>query len=253
MPVEQLHKIDPAQGPHYDARVDLACAFRWAARLNLHESVANHFSLAVSDDGTQFLINPNGRHFSRIRASELLLLDANDRDTLKRPDAPDPSAWGLHGSIHRNCPQARCILHVHSKYATVLAALKESALPPIDQNSARFYNRVVVDDGFQGMAFDDEGTRCASLLGNHKAMILGNHGLLIVGDTVAKAFDDLYYFERAAETVVTAYITQKELRVLSHEIAENTARQWEDYPNLCEFHFRELKAILDEEEPDYRD
>lgn len=253
MTVQQLRKSDLAKDPHYEARVDLACAFRWAARLDFHESVANHFSLAVSEDGSKFLINPNGRHFSRIRASELLLLDAHDKDTLARPDAPDPSAWGLHGSIHRHCPQARCILHVHSKYATVLASLKESALPPIDQNSARFYNRVVVDDNYGGMAFESEGTRCAKLLGRNRVMIMGNHGILVVGDSVARAFDELYYFERAAQTVVYAYMTRRELRVLSDEIAEKTARQWENYPGLDDSHFRELKAILDEEEPAYRD
>ncbi len=102
-----------------EERVDLACAFRWTHRLDMHESVANHFSLAVSDDGSRFLINPDGRHFSRIKASELVLVDANDRDTMDRADAPDPTAWGLHGAIHRNCPQARCVLHVHPVYATV--------------------------------------------------------------------------------------------------------------------------------------
>ena len=55
--------------PHHQARIDLAAAFRWAARLGMHESIANHFSVAVSDDGRQFLLNPVGSHFSRIRAS----------------------------------------------------------------------------------------------------------------------------------------------------------------------------------------
>ena len=59
-------------------RIELAAAFRWAARMDLHEAVANHFSLAVNEDGTQFLMNPNQMHFSRIRASDLLLIDAND-------------------------------------------------------------------------------------------------------------------------------------------------------------------------------
>lgn len=63
-------------------REDLAAAFRWAARLNYHEAVANHFSVAVNQDGSQFLINPNQRHFALIKASDLLLLDANDSDTL---------------------------------------------------------------------------------------------------------------------------------------------------------------------------
>ena len=66
-------------------RIELAAAFRWAARMELHEAVANHFSLAANDDGTQFLMNPNQMHFSRIRASDLLLIDANDVATMDKP------------------------------------------------------------------------------------------------------------------------------------------------------------------------
>src|SRR5215467_10061998 len=39
-------------------RIDLAAAFRWFARLGMAESVANHFSVAVSPAGTRFLVNP---------------------------------------------------------------------------------------------------------------------------------------------------------------------------------------------------
>ena len=80
------------QQSHWQQRVDLAAAFRSAARLNLNEAVANHFSLAVNEDGTEFLINPNQRHFGLIKASDLLLLNANDPDVLKQPNAPDPTA-----------------------------------------------------------------------------------------------------------------------------------------------------------------
>ncbi len=240
--------------PHWDARVDLACALRWAVRLNWHEAVANHFSLAVSDDGSQFLMNPNQRHFSRIKASDLLLLDAGDPATMEQPDAPDPTAWGLHGSLHRRCPHARCALHVHSIHATVLASLADSSMPPIDQNTATFFNRMVVDGDFGGLAFEDEGERCAAALSDPKikTMVMGNHGVLVIGETVAEAFNRLYYFERAAETLIRAYATGKKLRVLSDEIAERTAHQIETYPGQAERHFAECKAILDEAEPDYR-
>ena len=135
---------------HRDERSALAAAFRWAARLEMHEAVANHFSLAVSDDGGQFLINPYGRHFSRMQASDLLLLDTKEEPS-GLGDRVDPTAWCIHGAMHRNVPQARCILHVHSKYATVLATLQDSSLPPIDQNTMRFYGRVAIDEGFDGM------------------------------------------------------------------------------------------------------
>ncbi len=236
---------------YHDQRVQLACAFRWAARLDLHEAVANHFSLSVNNDGTLFLINPDGRHFSRIRASDLLLVDATDARTLERKNAPDPTAWGLHGALHRNCPGARCALHVHPRYATVLASLADSTLLPIDQNCARFFNRVAMDADYGGMALEDEAERCTRLLRDKRVLVMGNHGVITTGPTVAAAFDELFYFERAARTLVTAYTTGQPLRVLPDDVAEKTARQWEEHPG-AEKHFRELMAILDKEEPDYR-
>lgn len=238
---------------NWQERVDLAAAFRWTARFGMHEAVANHFSLAINDDGTRFLMNPNQVHFSRIRASNLIVVDANDPETLQGPDAPDPTAWGLHGGIHRRCPHARCAMHVHSIFATVLASLKDSRLPPIDQNCTTFFNRYVIDDGYGGLAFEDEGERCARLFSDpsKKVMIMGNHGVLIIGDSVADTFNRLYYFERAAETYIRALQTGQPLRVLPDDVAENTAKELEDYPEQATRHLAELKAILDEEGSNY--
>ncbi|WP_343561641.1 class II aldolase and adducin N-terminal domain-containing protein [Kiloniella sp. b19] len=238
---------------HWQERVDMAAAFRWTERLNMHEAVANHFSLAVNDEGTRFLMNPNQVHFSLVRASDLLELDANDPDTMERPGAPDPTAWGLHGSIHRLVPHARCVMHVHSIHATVLASLADSNMLPIDQNTATFYNRYVIDEEFGGLAFEEEGTRCASMLTDpkKKVMIMGNHGVLVIGKNVADAFNRLYYFERAAETYIRALQTGQKLRVLSDEIAEKTAQELDDYPGQAEQHLDQLKAVLDKENSDY--
>ncbi len=242
----------PTVLPYWDERCQLACAFRWAARLNYHEGIANHFSLAVSDDGSQFLMNPNARHFSQIRASEMMLLDANDDTTMQQPDAPDPTAWDLHGAVHRKVPQARCILHVHSKYATVLASLADSSMPPIDQNTMRFYERVAIDDGFDGMGLGAEAERVCQQFGNQSILLMGNHGVMVTGHSVAQAFDELFYFERACETLITARMTGQPLRIASHEVASKTARQWMEYPDIGENHFKELMAILDREEPEYK-
>jgi ribulose-5-phosphate 4-epimerase/fuculose-1-phosphate aldolase len=237
---------------HRAQRVDLAAAFRWSARQNLHESVANHFSLAVNEPGTRFLINPR-RHFARMRASDLLEIDADDPATMERPGAPDPTAWGLHGAIHRRAPHARCVMHLHPPFATVLASLADSRLPAIDQNSAMFHNRHIVDAGYGGMAFEAEGERCAALLSDARiiAMVMGNHGLLVIGRSVAEAFNRLYYFERAAETVVRALQTGRPLRILPDEVAEKTAREWEADAAFAEDHLREIKALLQAEGSDF--
>ena len=172
---------------------------------------------------------------------------------MEKPGAPDPAAWGLHGALHRRCPQARCAMHAHPIWTTVLASLADSRLLPIDQNTATFFDRYVIDEAFGGIVTGDEGARCTALMADPRktVMIMGNHGVLVVGRTVAETFNRLYYFERAAETYVKALQTGRKLRIMSDEIAERTAREIEDYPLLAEAHLTELKAILDEEGSDY--
>jgi ribulose-5-phosphate 4-epimerase/fuculose-1-phosphate aldolase len=235
------------------ARIDLAASFRWFARLGMHEGVANHLSAAVSRDGSKFLMNPRGRHFSRMRASELLLLDSADQSTLQRSDAPDPTAWYIHGRLHALLPEARCIMHLHPIHTTALAGLEDSTLHPIDQNTMRFFGRVATDEEFCGMALADaEGDRLAKQMGGKPILMMGNHGITITGPSVAFAFDEMYYFERAAQTLMVAHASGKKLKLAPDDVARLTARQWLDYPHLAEDHLAEVKAILDRDDPDYR-
>jgi ribulose-5-phosphate 4-epimerase/fuculose-1-phosphate aldolase len=237
---------------HAEARKDLAAAFRLTARESMHEGVANHFSLAVNPAGTEFLINPR-KHFSRMRASDLWVIDANDPASATGEDAPDPTAWGLHASLHRHVPHARCAMHVHSTYATVLASLADSRLPPIDQSSAIFYNRQIVDDAYGGLALEEEGTRCARLFQDPsvRTMIMGNHGVLFIGESVAETFMRMYYFERAARTYILALQTGRALRELPPEIAEKTARQQEGDARAEADFLRGMREVLDHDDPGY--
>ena len=174
---------------------------------------------------------------------------------MQRQDPPDATAWGLHGSIHRHCPGIKCLMHAHPIYSTVLASLTDSRLPAIDQNTATFFNRVVIDEDYGGLALSNEGERGAEMLSDSpcQVMIMGNHGILVIGDTVAQAFNRLYYFERAAETYIKALWTGQPLRRMSDEMAESLARALETYYDPTYGHFMELGKVLDQEEPDYRD
>jgi ribulose-5-phosphate 4-epimerase/fuculose-1-phosphate aldolase len=230
-------------------RIDLAAAFRLADRFAWTEAVANHFSLAVSEDGKKFLLNPLWRHFSTIRASDLVLVDSQANEP---PANIEITAWTIHGSIHANLPHARCILHLHPPYATALSCLADPAIKPIDQTTARYFNRVAIDTEFGGMADNhEEGMRLTRALGDHKVMMMGNHGVLTAGDTVAEAFDAMYHLERACRTLVLAYSTGQKLNILSDEIAEKTALAWEDGGAFANAHFSEMKRILDKEDPSY--
>ena len=232
---------------------DLAAVFRWTAKLNMHEGIANHFSVCMPESN-DFYVNGTGMHFSNIKASDLVLIkDKEFEEMKKKPEIVDPTAINIHGAIHNKVPNARCILHVHSKYATALSSLKNPTLPPIDQNTMRYYNRVAVYDDFGGLGFEEESKKMASSIGNYSILILANHGILTAGPTVAQAFDDLYYFEKACETYMTALSTGKELNIASSEVAEKTAQDWENYPiNQPELHLKAIRSILDSEDPSYK-
>lgn len=174
-------------------RIDLAAAFRIVAKLGMHEAVANHFSAAVSSDGRKFLMNPKWRHFSRIKASDLVLFDTDASDSgVERPDV-DPTAWAVHGQMHKRLPQARVVMHLHPPFTTTIAALADPQIKPVDQNTARYFNRLAIDDSYTGMAdSEQEGARLARVLGNRSRLLMGNHGVMITANTVGEAFDDIY-------------------------------------------------------------
>lgn len=249
----EIARLRPLEDGETKARRDLAAAFRWAVRLGFSEGIANHFSAALSDDGARFLLNPDGRHFARVRASELLLLDARDPDAGSGKAAADPTAWFIHAHLHMALPHARCIMHTHMPHATALSCLKQFEFPPLDQNAMRYFGRVAWDDTFNGMALDDEeGRRIAAALGDDKfVLMMANHGVTVIGSSVAEAFDRLYYFERACQTLVLALSTGRELNVADDAVALMTRQQWDSQPELIDHHLSELRAILDEEDPEY--
>jgi ribulose-5-phosphate 4-epimerase/fuculose-1-phosphate aldolase len=250
--VTNIQSKSPTASAEWQLRVDLAAVFRLAARQDWHEAVANHCSLAVSKDGRKFLMNPRWRHFSRVSASELLLLDVDDPSTMNMPNAPDLTAWSLHGRLHANLPQARCIIHLHPPYATAVASLADPEIKPIDQNTARFFNRAAYDMSYGGMANTDaEGDRLAQLMGNKSIMMMGNHGILVCAETVAEAYDLTYYLERACRNLVLAYQTSKPLHVMSNDVAEKTAQEWAADRDQFNAHFAEMKHLLDREDDSY--
>ncbi len=229
----------------------LAGALRSAAIFGLHESIANHFSLRVSEE--EVLINPP-RYFPLIQASELLHINVHDMDTPKKHPI-DPTAWSLHGAIHRECPHVGAAFHVHSMHATVLACLENPRLPAIDQNSAMFFERVIIDEEYGGLAFADEGQKVANILKSNpkaKVLIMANHGIMVVGKTAAQALTYLYYFERSAETLIRAYQSGQKLRFLSDDIARQVAIDTENYGQFDTIFMQNMLEYLDKNQPDYQ-
>ncbi len=240
------------------ARVDLAAALRWACRLGLSEGVDNHFSMAVPDDdgvirGKRFLINPYGWHWSEITASSLVLCDEAG-NVLAGDNVVEDTAFFIHSRIHVNLPHAIVVLHNHMPYTTSLTLLENGQLEMVEQNALMFNGRIAYDHTYSGLALDaEEGDRVAATMGNCSVLLMASHGVTVVGPSVAMAFNDLYYLERAATFQVLARSSGNRLRAIAPEVIDKTSGQIVDeLPKLAERHFTALKRILDREEPEYR-
>jgi ribulose-5-phosphate 4-epimerase/fuculose-1-phosphate aldolase len=231
------------------ARIDLAAAFRAAARLGMHEGVCNHFSMMLP--GRRFLINPKGTHFAAITASGLIVIDEHGK-TLDGVGRPPTSGFAIHTRIHLNHPTARVVLHLHPPYATALTAIQGGRLEMVHQNSARFFGQIAYDDHFNGIATGTaEGDRMAAAMGGKPILFLANHGVVVVGDSVAQAFDDFYYLERACQVQLLAMQSGRPLNVMSEALARSTREQFGDFTVNAELHFTALKSLLDAEAPAY--
>ena len=239
-------------------RVDLACALRWAARMGLNEGVDNHFSAAVPEaDGTirgdKFLINPFGWHWSEITASSLVLCDA-EGTVLEGSETVEATAFCIHSRIHVNHTSAAVVLHTHQPYATALTLIEGGRLEMVEQNALMFDDRIAYDDDYEGLALaTEEGDRMASQMDGKPILMLASHGVLVSGPTVADAFNDLYYLERAAMFQVHAKSTGGRLRRIGDNVRARVMGQMEEERRaVADRHFKALRRILDREEPGYR-
>ena len=231
----------------WNLRLDLAAAFHLAVANNLHEAIANHFS-AVLPDGQHFLVNPFGLHFSEITASNLIVCDFNGK-VVRGDGEPSASAHHIHAPIHRLVPRARVLLHTHQPYTTALTMIAGGRLEWALHTTCRFFGRVAYDNDYDGVALSDTvGERMASILGDADVLFLGNHGVITAAPTVAQAFDDLYFVERAAQTQILAMSTGQPLARLSNELIEQVAAQtrYERFElGYIERHFAAQKRLLD--------
>ncbi|MDR5773704.1 MULTISPECIES: class II aldolase/adducin family protein [unclassified Caballeronia] len=242
-------------------RIDLAAAHRAAVMHDLHEGIANHFSLSLPDPRGRFLVAPFGLHWSEVKASDFLTLDY-DANRIAGEGVVEQSALCIHLPIHQADPvRHAAVLHTHMPYTTALTRLADQRLLPIGQAELLLLKHIAYDDEYTGLAYDnEEGRRLADRLGDKSILFLANHGVIVTGRSVSQAYDRLYLLERAARFQVLAYSTGKPLRLLSQEQQDKVHRQyteaakegaaWSGKPYHV-LHFEALKRLLDQRNPGY--
>jgi ribulose-5-phosphate 4-epimerase/fuculose-1-phosphate aldolase len=234
------------------ARVDLAASLRWAARHGLEEGICNHFSAVLPGRPDLFLVNPYGLAFREVTASSLLLCDFAG-NVIEGDGEPEATAFHIHAELHRLKPRARAAFHTHMPYATALAMLEGEPLVFAGQTALRFHGRIAVDEDYNGLALDArEGRRIAAAAGEADVVFLKNHGVMVLGQTIAEAWDDLYYLERAAQAQVLAESTGRPLKPVPEAIVRRVAAQEAaGRAESARLHLESVKRVLTREEPGF--
>jgi ribulose-5-phosphate 4-epimerase/fuculose-1-phosphate aldolase len=235
-----------------EAKADLAACFRMAARNGFEEGICNHFSALVPGYDDLFIVNPYGYAFRELTASKLLICDFHG-NVVAGEGQPEATAFYIHARVHKNVPRARVAFHTHMPYATALSMTEGDPLIFAGQTALKFYGRTAVDRNYNGLALDErEGDRIAGAVGDADIVFMKHHGVMVLGPTIAEAWDDLYYLERACEVQRLAMATGRPLKPVPPGMAARTyAQMREGDRESARLHLESVKRILAREAPDY--
>ncbi len=208
----------------WNARVDLAAAYRLVAHYGWDDLIFTHLSARVPGPEHHFLINPYGMMFEEITASSLVKINLQGEIVTPSPYFINPAGFTIHSAVHAAREDALCVIHLHTDYGIAVSAQTNGLLPVSQQ--ALFSLTSLAYHEYEGLALnEDEKSRLVSDLGDKTNMILRNHGLLTVGKTAADAFLSMYILERACRIQILAQSGGGTLLPVSESILESVAAQ----------------------------
>ena len=255
-------RIRPSRQPRgmsaaeWEARCELAAAFRMAASLGWTDFLGTHFSLRVPGTADQFIINPYGLLFGEITASSLLKVDMDGNVLTESPYEMNRAGFVIHSAVHMGAKDAHCVMHCHTTAGVGVAAQKQGLLP-ITQMALTIWGEVRYHD-YEGVADnEDERTRLVEDLGDGTMMFLRNHGTLTVGANVGEAFARMNRIERACRFQLAALTGGAEPNLIPQEVVDYTAQQGREINNAGraaggKLLWSALVRKLDREDPGYR-
>lgn len=214
----------------------MAAAFRVFARFGYTEGVAGHITIRDPLDKDTFWINPLGKHFGLMKASDMVHVDESGNIL---PDgnqaAINAAGFAIHSAVHKARPDVNAACHAHSVHGKAFGALGKPLLM-INQDVCTFYKSHSVYEDFGGVALEaKEGVAIANSLGSGKGAILQSHGLLTVGQTVDEAAYLYSLMENSCRVQLLAEAALKEgakLKVIGDEEAAYTEYKSSDPESL---------------------
>jgi ribulose-5-phosphate 4-epimerase/fuculose-1-phosphate aldolase len=208
----------------WQARVDLAAAYRLTALYGWDDLIFTHISARVPGPEHHFLINPYGMMFDEITASSLVKIDLDAKKVMDSAYEINPAGFTIHSAVHAAREDALCVMHLHTRHGVAVSAQKQGLLP-ISQQSLFALASLAYHD-YEGLALnEDEKPRLVDDLGDKRNLILRNHGLLTIGNNAADAFLSMYLLERACEIQLMAQAGGGELIEIATPILKGIEAQ----------------------------
>jgi ribulose-5-phosphate 4-epimerase/fuculose-1-phosphate aldolase len=234
------------------AKIELAAALRWAARLGYQSGVCNHFSMAVPGRPDLMLINPEGYFWAEARVGDLVIAAHDGTILSANGHSVETTAFSIHAPIHRLLPQAVAVLHTHMHHATAICMRKGGTVSPSYLSAMSFYQRIVYDRGFDGPALTPaEGERLARLLGEDFILMMENHGPLVVGASVGEALLRLTYLEDTCRMQLLAEAGGHALQPIPERMMAAIPRDVPRFKAYAKGFMAAVIRTLSREEPDF--
>lgn len=235
-------------------RVELASAYRIFDHLGWHMVIFNHITARVPGPEHHFLINPFGLRYDEVKASNLVKIDL-DGKVVDGQAGFNYAGFVIHSAIHANVPDAKWIMHTHTKEGAAVSCKKQGL------TNTNFYSSMLGDNlayhDFEGLTVhDDERVRIVESIGSKPCVVLRNHGLLSHGRTVQEAFARLWTMQLACETQLLAdsmagdniEISPEATARSSHDSGLFNSNDGSTYMEL----FAALQRIVDDRDSGYR-
>ena len=243
-----MGKAQGCSDAEWQARVELAAAYRLTDHFGMTTLIYNHITARVPGMEDQFLINEYGLGYEEVAASNLVKIDMDGNILEEGEHRINFTGYVIHSAIHGARHDVTCVMHTHTPYGMAVSALEEGLLP-LQQEAYQFHERVSYHE-FEGVAVDmDERERLVTDLGGNNAMVLRNHGLLTVGRSVAEAWVRMWQLELACKIQVLAQSTGQAIRQAPISAIEKAARFDGDSASL---EWAWLLRTIDRKDPSYR-
>lgn len=253
---ERLPRAVPAgmSDAEWQARIDLAAAYRAASHFGWNDTIYNHFTCRVPGEPDRFLVKRHGDMFDEVCASRLVKVDLSGR-SLTFEDDVNPAAFAIHTALLAARPEVNATLHLHTPPGIALSARPEG-FRFLNQEAAFFYDRLSYYrfDGIEERP-EDAHQLAAALAPDHHTLILRNHGVVVACRTVQGAFVRMQYLLMCAQAQLMAGAGETPPDTLDPALCRFTRDQFEAQEQRTDMlpEWRALKRLMDRRLPGYEE